>query len=52
MLKVLLTIAHCFGDVLGESWAVLLDTFERLDAVLRARGVAADGDEDDGQVRV
>ena len=52
VLKVLLTIAHCFGDVLGSSWGVMLDTFEQLDAVLRARGVAADGDEDDGQTHV
>jgi len=34
-LKALFNVAHCLGPILGESWTFVLQTFEKLDVVLR-----------------
>lgn len=30
-MKTLLNIAHCMGDILNESWEIVLETFQHLD---------------------
>lgn len=42
VMRVLFSIAHCLGGLLGSSWFVLLKHFESLDRMLQAFNITAD----------
>jgi hypothetical protein len=52
VLKALFNIAHGLGGLLGPSWAVILETFERLDLALWIHHALAGAEAADTEVQV